>query len=260
MPIETQTNSPVVADHLISYPHSFVKATGNVVSAIFLSQLLSLSKNATETDGWISKSMKEWEELTGLRRHEQETARKNLQAINLLEEDVRGMPGKLCFRLKHDEIARLLPEANQYVENGKLVSNLVFSPDGVGKNTAENSVNQFAENNKSLEDKACEAESHLQTLEKKINWHMTLPKIQADFNRLESSIGFVKNQITKLNEQEGGKKSQLDWMMYMLIGVFGMVFLILVLCFVIWWSQPSYQNYMPSKQAVPTNSIPQNRK
>lgn len=279
MPIENQADNQPGADYLISYPRSFVIKTGNVSSAIFLSQLLSLSKNTDETDGWVSKSMSEWEDLTGMRRNEQSAARKNLQAINLLEEEVRGMPATLCFRLNHDELARLLPEANQFAENGKLVSNLVCSPEWVGVDTAESSANRFAENNKPLEYEACEAESHLQTSEYKINWRIFAGRVSDILYRLEYKIGWVKNQIELLNkhrlesnidqvenktellnEQGSDKQTQLDWMTYMLVGLFGMVFLILVLCIAIWRSQPDYQNHISPQQAVPKNSIPQNRR
>lgn len=260
MPIETQTDISAVADHLISYPHSFVKATGNVSSAIFLSQLLSLSKNATETDGWMSKSMTEWEELTGLRRHEQETARKNLRAINLLKEEVRGMPATLCFRLKHDEIARLLPEANQYAETGKLVSNLVCSSEGEDREAPESAANQFAENSKPLENKACETESHLQDEVKKTNSSVFEERVRAAFNRLEGKIDWIKKQTALLNEQGVEKNRQLVQMKLMLIGLLVMVFLILMLCISIWWSQPNYQYHATSLKPAPMNIVPQNRK
>lgn len=262
MPIENQADNQPGTDYLISYPRSFVIKTGNVSSAIFLSQLLSLSRTTTETDGWVSKSMAEWQELTGMGRNEQSAARKSLLKIDLMEENVRGMPATLCIRLKHDELARLLPEANQYAENGNLFSNLVCSPEWVGADTAESSANQFAENSKPLENKACEADSHLQTVEKKINWHTTLPRIQADFNRLESNIGVVNNKIDLLNEQGCDKETRLDRMESMLIGLIVMVFMILVLCIFIWWLQLNYQNVAPSQKALPmpTNNTPQYRR
>lgn len=251
MPIEAQADSPAVTDHMISYPHSFVKATGNVSSAIFLSQLLSLSKNATETDGWISKSMTEWEELTGLKRHEQETARKNLRAIYLLEEKTRGMPATLCFRLKHDAIAILLPEANHYAETGKLVSNLVCSPEGEDRDATESTANQFAENSKLLENKACEAVIHPQTELQENSWRIFEGRVRDAFNRIEDKIGWVKNQTVLLSKQGTEKKNTLDQMKLMLIGLLVMVFLVLMLCFAIWWSQPDYQNHTPPQKPVP---------
>lgn len=280
MPIENQADNQPGADYLISYPRSFVIITGNVSSAIFLSQLLSLSKNADETDGWVSKSMSEWEELTGMRRNEQSAARKNLQAINLLEEEVRGMPATLCFRLNHDELARLLPEANQFAENGNLFCNLVCSSEWVGVDTAESSANQFAENSKPLEYKACEAESHLQTVEQRTNLRIFAGYVSDVLYRLENKIGWVKNQIDLLNkhrlesnidqaknktellnEQGSDKQTQLDWMKYMLAGMIcllGMGLLILLLCIAIWKGQSDYQNHASPQKPVPMNNAPQN--
>ena len=259
MPIENKADNPAVADHLISYPRSFVSTTGNVASAILLSQLLRLSKSTTETDGWVSKSMAEWQELTGMGRNEQSAARKSLLKIDLMEENVRGMPATLCFRLKHDALARLLPEANQFAENGNLFSNLVCSPEWEGIDIAKSSVNQFSQNGKPLEYKAYEAESYLQTAENKINWRIFAGRVSDILYRLEFKIGWFKNQIELLNKQWAEKKKRLDRMEYMLIGLLGIGFLILMLCIAIWWSQANYLN-APSQNAVPMNNVQQNRK
>ena len=260
MPLETQTDNHAVSDHLISYPHSFVKATGNVASAIFLGQLLTLSKNATESDGWISKSMTEWEALTGLRRNEQETARKKLCAINLLEEEVRGMPATLCYRLNHDELVRLLPEANQYAETGKLVSNLVCSQDGGNKNVVESAVNQFAENNNPLAADSSKAATHPQAEQPKSNQRTFEANVRAAFDRLEKKIDGVKNQAAQLSNSGIEESKSLDQVKLMLLGLLVMVFVILMLCIAIWWYQPDYQNYISPQQSVPTNSATHNMK
>lgn len=255
MPIENQIDSSAAADHLISYPRSFVTTTGNVTSAILLSQLLRLSQSATETDGWVSKTLVEWQELTGMGRSEQSAARKSLLKIDLMEESVRGMPATLCFRLKHDELARLLPEANQYAENENLVSNLVCSPEWVGADAEKSSANQFSEGSKPLEDKACEAMIHPQTEVEETNRRIFEGRVRDAFNWLGGSIGKVKNQSELLNIQGAVNKKLLDQMKLMLIGLLVMVSLILILSITIWMSLSDYQSHAsPQKPMSPPMS------
>lgn len=251
MPIENQADNSADADYLISYPRSFVTTTGNMASAILLSQLLRLSKNATETDGWIPKTETAWRELTGLTRHEQIAARKILRTVKVLEEEVRGMPATLYFRLNYDELARLLPEAVLYAENGNLVSNLVCSSKGVGADAAKSPVNQFAEGGKPLEDKVFAAVIH--------------PKAEAETSRLVfeglvrdafvlhgKNIGTVKKQTEQLNTQGAVKTKLLDQIKRMIIGLLVMVSLILILSIIIWWTRPSVQSYVSPQKPTPT--------
>ncbi len=232
MPIENQIEIPVATDRLISYPRSFVTITGNVSSAILLGQLLRLSKSSTETHGWVSKSLLEWQEITGMGRSEQNAARKSLLKIDVMEENVRGVPATLCFRLKHDELAKLLPEANQYAEN--LSCNQVCSPEWGAEGVADSHANQFAENNKPSEDQSCEAMSHQQTVVLETNLSGFEGRVRSAFSRLTGKVDGVQNQAVLLAEQGDEACASLDQVKLMLIGLLVMASLILMLCIAIW--------------------------
>lgn len=81
-----------------------------VTGALLLSQALywSRGKTAAKSDGWFYKTIPEWEEETAMRRREQETARKRLKALGILEEERRGHPAKLYFRVRIDVLIRAL--------------------------------------------------------------------------------------------------------------------------------------------------------
>lgn len=250
MPIENQADNSADADYLISYPRSFVTITGNVASAILLSQLLRLSKSAIETDGWISKSMSEWQDLTGMGRREQDLARKSLKEINFLEEELRGTPATLYFRLKHDELAKLLPEANQYAENENLDSNLVCSPEWGVVDEAASPANQFAACIKPFEVNVREAVSHPQAGMQQINLRIFAGRVNDILYRLESKLGWLKKGIDLQSEQGAEKNKSLDQMKLMQFGLLIMVFLILMLCIAIWNGQPDYQSNATSAKQV----------
>ena len=57
------------------------------------------TRQQPERDGWFWKTAAEWQRETGLSRREQDSARRILRALGLLEEQRRGMPARRWFRL-----------------------------------------------------------------------------------------------------------------------------------------------------------------
>jgi hypothetical protein len=49
--------------------------------------------------GWFYKTITQWEEETGLSRHEQETARKALRGLSFWQEERRGIPAQMFYRV-----------------------------------------------------------------------------------------------------------------------------------------------------------------
>ena len=83
----------------IVFHRIFVDITGSVTAALWLSYALyALEAHPAHHDGWFSKSQDEWQRDTGLTRREQETARKRLRVLDLLEER-RAMNLPLAFRV-----------------------------------------------------------------------------------------------------------------------------------------------------------------
>lgn len=77
--------------------------TGSVTTTLLLGQCLywtrSVLRQQPERDGWFWKTAAEWQRETGLSRREQDSARRRLRALGLLDEERRGMPAKRWFRL-----------------------------------------------------------------------------------------------------------------------------------------------------------------
>ena len=94
----------------IAYHRAFTQITGKVSAGLMLSQAYYWTPRANQGDGWFFKTRDEWEEETGLSRSEQESARKRLVELGLLAEELRGMPGRLHFRVNFERILALLAE------------------------------------------------------------------------------------------------------------------------------------------------------
>lgn len=248
----TQPQQPVAPAHLsdvISYQRSHVAITGNVTGAIFLSQLIALSPQYSHTEGWISKTQHEWQELTGMTRSEQDSARKSLRTLNLLEEARRGMPATLCVRLKYEQLEQVLPGSMLADEGRKLVCSEAHPADQILCDQQNGTANQFAENSKPLRDKTFDAPSGAPTATQMINICYVSELLQ----RLEKGIqGTEKrlNQLNQINVTEATKQSQsVERIEIMLVGLIILVCLILTVCVFIRWYQPVAQHEVPVKKA-----------
>lgn len=95
-------------DRPIAFNPAFKKITGSTVAALMLSQAWYWSKRTSDENGWFYKIGIEWEDETGLTRSEQETARKHLKNLGILEEDLRDVPARLYYRIDKQKIYDLL--------------------------------------------------------------------------------------------------------------------------------------------------------
>jgi len=90
----------LVQERTVAYRVDFAKCFGGMHAGLFLSQLFYWSDKG-KTD-WIYKTQAEWLEEIGMTRYEQETARKRLKESEVIEEDFKGSPPKLHYRINYD--------------------------------------------------------------------------------------------------------------------------------------------------------------
>lgn len=95
----------------IAFHRVFAEITGSATFGLFLSQVFYWSDKGHAGDGWFYKTQEEWTEETCLTRYEQERARKALRELGILEEERRGVPARLYFRLDIDALAALIEGA-----------------------------------------------------------------------------------------------------------------------------------------------------
>lgn len=112
----------LLKERRVSYHTSVAKVVGGATPGLFLSQLLYWSGKGADPEGWIYKTQAEMEDETALTRREQETARKKLREKGVLEEDRRGLPAKLHYRIDEDRLYELLDKYRQtsMAESAKL--------------------------------------------------------------------------------------------------------------------------------------------
>lgn len=97
-------------DRPIAFHRCFAELGGSVNAGLMLSQAVYWSKRSTTKDGWFWKTAEEWTEETYLSRTEQATARKQLKRLTCWQEELRGVPAKLFYRIDFDALDDLLSE------------------------------------------------------------------------------------------------------------------------------------------------------
>jgi len=84
------------------------RIAGRAANGLFLSQFVYWTTHYKTDDGWIFKTQAEWEEETTLTVNEQNTARRELKRLGVLEERRAGVPARLYYRLDRDRLAELI--------------------------------------------------------------------------------------------------------------------------------------------------------
>jgi len=99
----------LLSGRVIAYHAELAHVTGSVNAGLMLSQFYFWTGTLPpERDGWFYKGREELMEETGLSRREQETARKILVTLGILEEERRGVPARMWYRLDKSRIYDLL--------------------------------------------------------------------------------------------------------------------------------------------------------
>ncbi len=104
--------SPLIQllDRPIAYQPAFAqlragKVKSGPAAAVLLSQLVYWHNRM---DGeWLYKTREDIKKETGLSRDEQETARKRLVALGVLQEDLRGVPATVHYRINTERLEAL---------------------------------------------------------------------------------------------------------------------------------------------------------
>ena len=91
----------------IAYYATFAKVVDDVCAGVFISQFFYWYERGADPEHWVYKSREEITEETGLSRRNQETARRKLVELGILEEQLRGMPARLHYRLDIDRLFEL---------------------------------------------------------------------------------------------------------------------------------------------------------
>lgn len=218
-----------VLDRPIAFHRCFVTITGSVTAAVMLSQAVYWSTRTQDPDGWFWKTQADWEEETGLTRREQETARKTLRNLGLIEENLAGVPATLHFKV--NKVALKASMANcakpSMAESAKLVCTKAPNLNGgkrqsllcISENTTETTTEttdmvreDFSKDNAKL---IAEASKYSELLDQEWSWTefcRRYPKRSGSLNKSQAKEKFLALHKLGLGKQMlDGARRYSDW-------------------------------------------------
>jgi hypothetical protein len=97
----------LLSDRIVAFHPSLALALGGVNEALIFQQIAYWTGKGADPE-WVYKTRAEFYEETTLTRTQQENARKNLRRLGVIEEERRGLPARIYFRINWDVLFRLL--------------------------------------------------------------------------------------------------------------------------------------------------------
>ena len=101
----------MLPNRVVGYSPDLARIVGGATIGLFLSQLLFLSDKGANPEGWVYKSEAEMGTETGLTKREQQTARRKLLALGVIQIVRQGFKFTYHFRIVWE---RLLQVIEQY--------------------------------------------------------------------------------------------------------------------------------------------------
>jgi hypothetical protein len=101
----------VLSDRPIAFHPELARALGGINEALFFQQIAYWSDKGDDPD-WIYKSQVELEAETCLSAYQQKQARDHLKRLGVLQDERRGVPARLYYRIDWDATFRFLETAN----------------------------------------------------------------------------------------------------------------------------------------------------
>jgi hypothetical protein len=101
----------VLSDRPIAFHPELARAFGGINEALFFQQIAYWSDKGNDPE-WIYKSQVELEHETCLSAYQQKQARDRLKRLGVLEDERRGVPARLYYRINWDATFRFLETAN----------------------------------------------------------------------------------------------------------------------------------------------------
>jgi hypothetical protein len=123
----------VLSDRPIAFHPELARAFGGINEALFFQQIAYWSDKGDDPD-WIYKSQVELEAETCLSAYQQKQARDHLKRLGVLQDERRGVPARLYYRIDWAATFRFLEPANldsgadpRFQETRNLVSEIPAS-------------------------------------------------------------------------------------------------------------------------------------
>jgi hypothetical protein len=98
----------LLPNRTVGYSPDLARAVGGATIGLFLSQLLFLSDKGANPEGWVYKSEAEMGRETGLTKREQQTARRKLLSLGVIQIERRGFKFTYHFKIVWERLYQVI--------------------------------------------------------------------------------------------------------------------------------------------------------
>jgi hypothetical protein len=98
----------LLPNRIVGYSPDLARSVGGATVGLFLSQLLFLSDKGANPEGWVYKSEAEMGRETGLTKREQQTARRKLLALGVIQIVRQGFKFTYHFRIVWERLYQVI--------------------------------------------------------------------------------------------------------------------------------------------------------
>src|ERR671919_1859491 len=100
----------LLPNRTVGYSPDLARAVGGATIGLFLSQLLFLSDKGADPNGWVYKSEQEMGRETGLTKREQQTARRKLLSLGVIQIERRGFKFTYHFKVIWERLYQVIEQ------------------------------------------------------------------------------------------------------------------------------------------------------
>jgi hypothetical protein len=101
----------MLPNRVVGYSPDLARAVGGATIGLFLSQLLFLSDKGHNPEGWVYKSEAEMGRETGLSKREQQTARRKLLSLGVIQIERRGFKFTYHFKVIWERLFQVIEKS-----------------------------------------------------------------------------------------------------------------------------------------------------
>jgi hypothetical protein len=200
----------LLPNRTVGYSPDLARAVGGATIGLFLSQLLFLSDKGANPEGWVYKSEAEMGRETGLTKREQQTARRKLLALGVIQIVRQGFKFTYHFRIVWERLYQVIEQfqrgQNVPTEKDERVQNVATEPvqnvattpaqwqQNVSTKWKQNGGTLYRENNRENKETEKTDREHQET------WNKAVEQVKKDLPRGETEARLAGTALIEVTD------------------------------------------------------------
>jgi hypothetical protein len=202
----------LLPNRIVAYSPDLARAVGGATIGLFLSQLLFQSDKGHDPNGWVYKSEQEMGRETGLTKREQQTARRKLLSLGVIQIERRGFKFTYHFRIVWERLEQVIQQSQrgQNVPTEKVeriqtvptepVQTVPTQPPECLQNVSTERLQNVATPDRHRENNRENIQTEKTDRENQTTWNKTIEQLKADLPLEEVEARFTGTTLIEVTD------------------------------------------------------------